>query len=316
MCQQLEELLVCCSSACRSDEHGIRLPLLRLIPTPNPFYVLCQKASQMGYRPDANCLGRLVLSQRPDQCPDYRAAPDAKTNNILSWTASRDIMTRSNFPTHIHCAACLGIGHGGVVNIQPAYMQPIGQKGAMPLHITMNVTGVRNRWIRGEWTCCSKGECQPGNLCEYRAAAVVAAMQQKELARERARSEEQARQEAALALFDLSQSGTTFPTQAPRPPQAPQTAPSEPAVDPGDGMEFEYDIPRADAPAPFDNVIDDDANQAQADNGEGSSSDAQPKPFGVAENGEVIYDCIVVRDPCMDGCEKCNFGKNKRRRHQ
>ncbi|KAJ3956209.1 hypothetical protein N0V92_007268 [Colletotrichum tropicale] len=165
MCQQLEELLVCCSSVCRSEEeHGIRLPLLRLIPTPDAFYVLCQKASQMGYRPDANCLGRLVLSQRPDQCPDYRAAPDAKTNNILSWTASRDIMTRSNFPTHIHCAACLGIGHGGVVNIQPAYMQPIGQTGAMPLHITMNVTGVRNRWIRGEWTCCSKGECQPGNL--------------------------------------------------------------------------------------------------------------------------------------------------------
>ncbi|KAF4847995.1 D-aminopeptidase [Colletotrichum siamense] len=149
MCQQLEELIVCCSSACRSEEHGIRLPLLRLIPTPTPFYVLCQKASQMGYRPDANCLGRLVLSQRPDQCPDYRAAPDAKTNNILSWIASRDIMTRSNFPTHIHCAACLGIGHGGVVNIQPAYMQPIGQTGAMPLHITMNVTGVRNRWIRG-----------------------------------------------------------------------------------------------------------------------------------------------------------------------
>ncbi|KAJ5003139.1 D-aminopeptidase [Colletotrichum sp. SAR 10_66] len=147
--QDLEELLVCCSSACRSEEHGIRLPLLRLIPTPNPFYVLCQKATQMGYRPDANCLGRLVLSQRPDQCPDNRAAPDAKTNNILSWTASRDIMTRSNFPTHIHCAACLGIGHGGVVNIQPAYMQPIGQTSAMPLHITMNVTGVRNRWIRG-----------------------------------------------------------------------------------------------------------------------------------------------------------------------
>ncbi|KAF0320446.1 hypothetical protein GQ607_012372 [Colletotrichum asianum] len=314
MCQQLEELLVCCSSICRSEEHGIRLPLLRLIPTPNPFYVLCQKASHIGYRPDANCLGRLVLSQRPDQCPDYRAAPDAKTNNILSWTASRDIMTRSNFPTHIHCAACLGIGHGGVVNIQPAYMQPIGQTGAMPLHITMNVTGVRNRWIRGEWTCCSKGECQPGNLCEYRAAAVIAAMQQNELARERAQAEEQARQEAALALFSLSQTGIIFPTQAPRPPQAPQPAPSEPAVDPEDGMDFEYDLPRSDSPSPANDVVDDDANQAQTDNGEGSSSDAQPKPFGVAENGEVIYDCIVVRDPCMNGCEKCNFGRNKRRR--
>ncbi|KAH0435459.1 hypothetical protein CcaCcLH18_04851 [Colletotrichum camelliae] len=308
MCQQLEELLVCCSEICRSEEHGIRLPLLRLVPTPNPLYLLCRKANEMGYHSDANCLGRLVLSQRPAQCPEYHAAPGAKTNNILSWAVSRDIMERSNFPAHIHCAACLGIGHGGVVNVQSAHMPPIGQTGAMPLHITMNVTGVRNRWIQGEWTCCSKGECQPGSLCEYRAAAVIASMQQGELDRERARAEEQARQEAALALVGLSQSGIVFPMpqaphtpQAPRAPQATPAAPSESPADPFDGMDFVYDNLHANYPSPANDVVNDDANQPQADNGEGSSSDAQPKPFGVAENGEVIYDCIVVRDPCMDG---------------
>ncbi|KAF9872496.1 hypothetical protein CkaCkLH20_09993 [Colletotrichum karsti] len=340
MCQQFEQLIVCCSENCTWVQHGVRLPLLRLIPKPDPIYILCDRAIQMGYRPETNCVGVLGLSYPPVACTDYLAHPDHKSHSVLSVTASRHLM-EAFANIHILCAVCLGIGHADAVpTANPTARLHTGRGEANGRNMTICRMADGRRRIEVEWTCCASGDCSQDRMCYFRGSATLAAHREIENQRRRereraelearniaaaAQAQEQrrrnmereqaelaARNVAAAALVQLNQPHN--PREAsvnPEPvlngpePHPIPVAHRQPAATPEHQQTPHLNEPTVTANVPQAGVSGVDPARV-----------APPAEQAAAQQQEIILDTIVVNPLGCNGCEKCNFGKNLARRRR
>ncbi|KAL0935642.1 uncharacterized protein CTRU02_210233 [Colletotrichum truncatum] len=199
MCREFQQLVVCCSEHCPESNYGVRLPLLRLKLKPKPFYVLCEKAHELGYRPNANCMGTLVANYNPEWCPEFRGAGHFQEEMVLSAVASRNMMqTLAN--VLVFCGTCLGFGHAEALSLENGRPHARLNSGPGQMHDPAILAQGSCQRMEGEWTCCASGECGEEGMCEFRAAAILASTTGRELAREEA----QAVATAAAALIEMS----------------------------------------------------------------------------------------------------------------
>ncbi|WYZ44602.1 hypothetical protein EsH8_VII_001038 [Colletotrichum jinshuiense] len=170
MCQQVEILVVCCSENCVSEENKNRLPLLRLIPKPDPCFYLCEMAIGMGYRRNGRFLGLPVITVCPDLCPNL--VNDSSTFQLCLSVSSSVNLMKNKANCYVHCGPCLAMGHAKCVPFENSTASPQLNAGSGP--VTISAGGMQ--CAEGRWTCCAAGECSAEALCEFRAAAILTGM--------------------------------------------------------------------------------------------------------------------------------------------